>query len=252
MKRPYDVDMSQAMINTTAWLTEETNALMGYTQSDEISLVWHSDTFESQVFFDAKIQKMVSVLAAMASVEFVRQATDRHLISRRPSSGPLDQNRPKLPVFDCRVWNVPNRVEAANVFLWREKDATKNSIAMAARHYYSHKELHNKSGKEMQEMLFQKYDVNWNDYPAFFKRGVFIQRRKVLRPFTMDELMVIPEKHRPPPGTEVERTQYIELDMPPFVKVTNRVEVVFEGADPICETSGICRQMPIIAPNNEA
>jgi hypothetical protein len=34
------------------------------------------------------------------------------------------------------------------------------------------------------------------------------------------------------PDLVVERTDYVPLEMPPFAKVTNRVEVVFEGADP--------------------
>ncbi|KKL92895.1 hypothetical protein LCGC14_1880070, partial [marine sediment metagenome] len=64
--RPYDKRMSEAMIDTTKYLVEETNALIGYSQSDEISLVWYSDSIDSQIFFDGKIQKMVSVLAALA------------------------------------------------------------------------------------------------------------------------------------------------------------------------------------------
>ncbi len=49
---------------------EETNALVGYTQSDEISLILYSDKIGSQVFFDGKVQKLVSVLASMATLFF--------------------------------------------------------------------------------------------------------------------------------------------------------------------------------------
>jgi len=107
---------------------------------------------------------------------------------------------------------------------------------MAARAYYSHGELDQKSGGQMQELLFQK-GVNWNDYPAFFKRGTFVQRRKVLKPFTADELDALPEKHeaRSNPDLVVERTEIRELEMPPFSKVTNRVDVVFQGEDPVTD-----------------
>jgi tRNA(His) 5'-end guanylyltransferase len=136
-----------------------------------------------------------------------------------------------LAVFDARVWTVPNEVEAANVLLWREKDATKNSISMAARAVHSHRELEGKSSSEQQEMLFQK-GINWNDYPAFFKRGTFVRRRTVLRPLETEVLARVPEAHRPAVGTLVERSEVIELEMPPFTKVVNRAGVIFAGEEP--------------------
>ncbi len=224
MERPYDPDMSSAMTHTAQWIAEQTNARMAYTQSDEINLVWCSEEYGSQIFFDGKIHKMVSVLAAMVSMKFFEYCEDSFFLMRKIG-------RRSLPVFDCRVWNVPTRDEAANVFLWREKDATKNSISMAASQFYSHKQLHGKTGKEKQEMLFQK-GVNWNDYPDFFKRGTFIQRTKVMRRFTQEELDKIPEAHQPDPETEIERTEYKICPMPPFSKVLNRPGVILDGAEP--------------------
>lgn len=71
MARPYDERFSKAMIETTKYLVDETDARMGYTQSDEISLVWLTESPESQIFFNGRIQKMTSILAAMASVKFL-------------------------------------------------------------------------------------------------------------------------------------------------------------------------------------
>ena len=62
LDRPYDRGMSEIMSKTMAYLTQETQASIGYTQSDEISLVWYSPNAKSQIFFDGRIQKMVSVL----------------------------------------------------------------------------------------------------------------------------------------------------------------------------------------------
>lgn len=227
MDRPYDVRMSGLMVSLTKFLVQETNACMGYTQSDEITLTWFSDDIRSEIFFAGRIQKMVSVLSGMAAVKF--SALMEHLLPT--------EYRDKLPHFDVRVWNVPNKVEAANCFLWRELDATKNSIGMAASAYYSHKELMGKHSGEKQEMLFQK-GVNWNDYPPFFKRGSFIQRRKTLRKFTHDELICLPPKHEAcvNPNLQVERTDYVVVEMPPFSKVVNRVGVVFDGESPLTES----------------
>jgi tRNA(His) 5'-end guanylyltransferase len=141
-----------------------------------------------------------------------------------------------LAEFDCRVWNVPNRTEAANTILWREFDATKNSISMAARAYYSDKQCLGKNSSEKQDMLMEK-GVNWNDYPVFFKRGTYAKRVVVNRTLTPDELKDLPEHHnaRKNPDMVVTRTEIKEIYMPVFSKVVNREEVIFDGAKPILE-----------------
>lgn len=222
---PFSAPFSLLMVETTRFLVQETNALMGYTQSDEISLVWRVPSFDSQLMFDGRIQKMVSYLAGLCSAYFNLNA---------PFYLGEAFMRGKMPQFDCRVWNVPSDAEAANTLLWREKDATKNSISMAAQHHYSHNELMNKSSSEKQEMLFKK-GVNWNEYPDYFKRGTFIQKRMVKRKFTPEELEKLPEKHeaRRNPDLEVERGDIVTLAMPSFGKVANRVDVIFSGAEPV-------------------
>ncbi len=230
MAKPYDPLMSKTMVATTRALVEETNAVIGYTQSDEITLVLYSDSIDSQIWFDGKKFKTVTCLASFCSVMFYRMLL---LVFPDKATGPI-------PTFDCRAYNTPSKVEAVNAVLWREMDATKNAISSAARFYYSHSDIDGKTGSEKQEMLFQK-GVNFNDYPAFFKRGTFIQRRKSIRKFMPEELAVLPLKHnaRRNPDLMVERTDFVELDMPPFAKVTNRVEVVFDGAEPVV-ASGVC------------
>lgn len=222
MKRPYDFNMSRAMIDTTKYLVDQTDAMIGYTQSDEISLAWYSDSVDSQIFFDGKIQKMVSVIAAMASVSFLE--------NYRVMFGVLEIFA-NPPVFDARVFQLPTKIELANTFLWRERDATKNAISMAASSMYSHNDLHKKSGSDMQEMMFLA-GTNFNDYPAFFKRGTFVRRELVDVELTDEQYNDIPEAHRPTTKT-VRRHRMVEMDMPSFGTVTNRVEVIFDKEDPI-------------------
>jgi tRNA(His) 5'-end guanylyltransferase len=207
------------MDRVTTWLVDETNARIGYTQSDEISLVWHTTEFKSQIFFDGKQQKMCSILAAMCSVKF------NELIKEY-----LPDKADVAPVFDCRVWNVPNLEEATNYLIWRQADATNNSVQMAARAVYSHKACMDKGVKELQEMLHQK-GINWNDYPAKFKRGTLIRRMKVCKKFTTEELDSLPPKHNAHknPEVEFERTQTECLEIPQLTKIDNRVEVLFGG-----------------------
>ena len=219
MKRPYDKEMSEAMIYTMKNLVEETDACIGYVQSDEISLVL-SDM--KAPLFDGKIAKLNSVIASMATAYF-----NEYIHNTSYSEKPL-------AFFDCRCWNVPNRIEAVNNILWREFDATKNSISMAARSVYSDKQLLGKNSSEKQDMLMEK-GINWNDYPVFFKRGTYARRVVTTRKFTEDELNSLPEHHeaRRNPDLLITRSSIETFDMPIFTKVLNKTEVVFEGADPV-------------------
>lgn len=237
-RRPYDKRMSDLMIATTRHLVEESGALMGYTQSDEITLVWLQPHLQSEIFFAGRIQKMCSSLAAMATVYFNRHKNETFAVTLSMQSLIETLTDPPhvagaMPTFDCRVWSVPTKEEAVNCFLWRENDATKNSISMAAQSMYSHKELQGKTGPEMQEMLWQK-GKNWNDYPTFFKRGTYLQRRKTKRKFTLAELDALPPAHaaRLNPDLEVERSDVVKVEMPPLAQVVNRVDVIFSGAKP--------------------
>ena len=224
MKRPFDQKLVDIMIDVTKFLVEETNACIGYTQSDEISLVCYSANRDSAIFYDGKIAKIVSVICSMCTGKFNELAMKTGLST-------------KLAFFDCRAWQVPTLEEAVDAIRFREQDASKNSISMAARAYFSHKSLMNKSGSEMQEMLFSEKGINWNDFPSFFKRGTFIQRRTTFKTFSTEELANLPPKHdaRKNPDLKIERSEVVVLDMPQFSKVTNRVEVIFNGAEPVAQ-----------------
>ena len=222
LQRPYDQRLSDCMIQTAAYLVEETHAKIGYTQSDEISLVWFIDANESaEYMFSGRIQKMTSILASLASVKFAKLVAEK-----------IPEKVDQVPVFDCRVWQVPTKGIAAQAFLWRELDATKNSISMAAHAYFSHKSLQGLNGSEKQERLFQEKGINWNDYPAFFKRGTYVQRKTFQVELSEEERMKIPEKHRAAAGTKFTRSKVVELNMPPAKKVINYVDVIFSGNEP--------------------
>lgn len=222
LKRPYDERLSNLMIETTKHLVKETNANCGYTQSDEITLMWYVDDHKSSIYFDGRFFKMVSDLSAMASVFFNKKL-----------GGYIPEKADKWPRFDCRVFNVPTLDEAVNTFLWREKDATKNSISMAASTYYSHKQLDGKSGKDKQEMLFDK-GINWNDYWSHFKRGSYVQRKRVFSKFSSEELVNLPLKHaaRSNPDLMIERWVIDKVDLPPLMKIENKVDVIVFGENP--------------------
>lgn len=219
--RPYDPAMSRCMIETARYLVQELNARIGYTQSDEITLAWYeASTSTADYAFDGRFQKLASVLAGMASARFC-QLVAEHLPAKAA----------EVPHFDCRVWQVPTLGDAADVFVWREDDATKNSITMAASAHYGHGELHGKDSAAKHELLHAK-GVNWNDFPSFFKRGTYVQRQDREQTLTAEELARIPEAHRPPADRTFVRTRTVELELPPIRKIGNLQAVLFERAEP--------------------
>lgn len=218
MDRPYDIRMSKSMIETTKAIMQDYHSLIGYTQSDEISLVFF-DT-EHETHHGGKYQKIVSRLASKATAAFTRIAVE---------NGLSDFVARQLPEFDARAFSLPSLDDAARVLLWRELDATKNAISMAARTLYSHKKLHGKTGNDMLQMIAEK-GIVFNDYPRFFTRGTFVRRITELRELSEGELARIPEKHRP---TEpVLRHRLVELDLPPLARAENLAEVLFTETEP--------------------
>jgi len=221
MKYPIDMDLHNAMVATMKALVDETDACIGYVQSDEISLVL-SD--EKDPMFGGRPMKLASVVASLATAVFNQEIHKAY------------PDKP-LATFDCRVWAVPSRDEAANAILWREFDATKNSISMAARSVVSDAKLMGLNSSQKQDVLMEN-GINWNDYPAFFKRGTYARRVTFQRKLTADELEALPPMHnaRKDPDMLVTRSEVREIDMPVFSKVENRVGVIFNGEEPrLCQ-----------------
>lgn len=223
LDRPYDNRVQSLFDEVTKYLIDASDAVIGYTQSDEITLVlWNYAKPESQILFNGRAAKLTSVLASMATAKFNALVPEY-----------LPHKADKLAYFDCRVWNVPSEEEAVNCILWREQDATRNSIQSAAYALYSQKQLHQKDVNEMQEMIWQK-GINWNDYPARFKRGGYFRRRRVERVFTSDELAKLPAQHeaRTNPNLLITRHVIESVELPKLSSITNRVGVIFRDEAP--------------------
>jgi len=221
LEKPYDKRLSMLMIDTAKYLVKETNANCSFTQSDEITLVWYTDNRDSQQYFNGKIFKIMTDLSAMCSVYFNNRLSTY-----------IPEKVDTMPRFDARVWNVPNLDEVVNSFKYREDDAVRNSISIAAQSVYSPTELLSKSGSEKQEMLFQK-GINWNDYPSFFKRGTYIQRKIKTGKLSEKELQNLPELHnaRKDKNFTFERKIVEVLDLPQLSKIENKIDVIIYGKE---------------------
>jgi len=208
------------MVDTMVHLLKETNARLGYTQSDEISLLFYSDTFDCKIFFDGNVLKMVSTLSAIASVFFNEYLPEMKISNKRPT-------------FDCRIANYPID-EVANYFVWREQDAVRNSIQAAAQANFSHNSIQGLNCNQLQEKLWKEKGINWNDYSSAQKRGTYAKMPQVTTKFTVDELEKLPPKNNAHknPDLVFERNSIETIDLPILTKIKNRTEVILYGDVP--------------------
>jgi tRNA(His) 5'-end guanylyltransferase len=221
LEYPFDPRLQELRVRTTMSLMQDLGAIFGYCQSDEISLVlWAQNPMKQSLFSDGKFQKLVSLSASMTTAYF------NNFVSEI-----LPEKLGKIAMFDSRVWQVPSKEEAVNAILWRELDASKNSISQAARSVYSPNQIFGKNSSELQDMLFQK-GINWNDYPTWAKRGSCIARVKEKIVINEDSIQDYPEKSNLKIGDEIIRSRLKVLELPTLSKIKNIVDVVFSNAIP--------------------
>lgn len=155
---PYDVRFRDYMVDTATHLMQcGFNIVYGYTQSDEISLLFHPQ----EGSFGRKVRKLNSVLAGEASAKFSLLLGD-------------------IACFDCRISELPNIELVVDYFRWRHEDAHKNALNA---HCYWQLRGDSKSAREADaallkmsvaqknELLFG-FGINFNDLPNWQKRGI--------------------------------------------------------------------------------
>lgn len=156
--------------------------VLGYTQSDEITLVLVDyKKLDSEVWFDYEVQKLCSISASMATLtfnkffeynveKFKEEMNDLAIDVDEKYLETLNKGCLKGAMFDSRCFNIP-REEVTNCLLWRQQDATRNSIQMVGQANFSQKTLNNKNCNQIQDMLFTEKGINWNDFPTYQRRG---------------------------------------------------------------------------------
>ena len=169
---PFSQTMQTSMVNVAAYLTHNIQgAVVSYTQSDEVSVLlkdWNA--FETQQWYGGKIQKIASVSAAMASTAFY--ASYEYL------EGPIEKYVHR-PLFDSRVFNVPFD-DVVNYFVWRQKDAMRNSVNMLGQHYFSPNQLH---GKKVDDVKYMLKNVSpWEELTIAHQRGICVEKTSFISP----------------------------------------------------------------------
>jgi len=175
LTRPVDEAFHRAMVKTAIYLGETiSNARFAYTQSDEISLLIYPKYVTSQAWFDNRLIKLISASASLASLQFA-QALLHTLAPIRGWPESFVEITKASPTFDARVFVVPPH-DVPNVFIWRQRDAMKNSVSMFAQHHFERPTLHKKTSTERVAMLKEK-GIDWQKLPSWQRWGTGALRK---------------------------------------------------------------------------
>lgn len=127
-------------------------------------------SIRTDAWFGYNVQKMCSIAASMATLAFNKAFAEQ--TEKEDSGIDLSVYRRKFQtaMFDARAFTVPLD-EVCNCLIWRQQDATRNSIEAVGQANFSQRELHGKNCNKIQDMLWKERNINWNDFPTDCKRG---------------------------------------------------------------------------------
>lgn len=166
--KPFDPRVTETMEGVAEALCREiAGAKFAYQQSDEISiLLTDFESIQTSPWFGNNVQKLASVAASCATAAF------NHLL-------PFGD---ELATFDGRAFVIPDPVEVANYFVWRQKDAIRNAVSQAAHYYFTNRELHGLNVSQQISKLFLNAGVSFHsDFPARNRFGVVAYKTDVPR-----------------------------------------------------------------------
>ena len=177
-QKPYDNNLKEAFNQTIKSIFNEIHNLkFVYQQSDEVSLLLTDyEKIETEPYLNNNIQKITSITSSIFTTYFNKYI-----------------NQSVNAYFDCRCFNLPKE-EVVNYFIWRQQDATRNSISSFAQSLFSHKRLQGLNQKELQFIMLMEKGFNWNETETWKKRG--ISTYKIDRNIITDENIPIFTQNR--------------------------------------------------------
>lgn len=165
LNKPFDDSFSEAMEHTAKELAKQVQgAQLVYFGSDEITILLFKNKVKKEFtpFFEGKLQKTVSLTAAIATAEFNKAWLE--IINKTKDSDYKEILQRKLfnARFDSRAFNIEGEInEALSSIWWRMKDVSRNSVQMLGRKYFSQKQLQNISTRQLEDML-KEINHDWN------------------------------------------------------------------------------------------
>lgn len=180
LNKPFDIRFISIMKSLTKRLMEETGADFGYTQSDEITLIFIPN-HTGRHYYEGKKQKILSKLCSKCSIWF------NELVSER--IGDM-----KLAIFDLRIYQVPSIDIAEEQVLFRSIDCIRNSKQSFGHYNLGHSIMEGKSMPKVIELLDSK-GLFWDNLDNEMKYGNFFSKERVSSKFTPEEIDLLPPKH---------------------------------------------------------
>ena len=159
LEAPFDESFHEAMLQTLELLMSEGfHIIYGHTHSDEFSLLFHREAQD----FGRRLYKLQSTLAGLASASFSMEMKC-------------------LATFDCRLLQLPCAELVLDYFEWRQQVAYHN--ALHAHCYWAlrrdsvepgaaHEQLKGMNPSRLNDLLFERFQTNFNDLPSWQRRGV--------------------------------------------------------------------------------
>lgn len=184
-KRPFDPVFIDAMNRTAVYLCGNVaGCVFAYVQSDEITLIIRKNSEKSNVFFNARVCKMQSIIASLATCKF-NQIMMLNSLSKIPACASSHDilkmvrdcidNHP-LYQFDCKVWNVDTPNDAMAWVLFRNIDCVRNSKQQTVQTYISHNRLQHMNTDDQIALLKEEKSIDWNLFEDGMKYGRFIKK----------------------------------------------------------------------------
>lgn len=201
--KPFDTIMGATMIEVTKKLCEEIpGAVLGYTQSDEITIVCkYTDRIVSQAWFNGRVRKIETIAASKATKWFNKIFSEKvHDYIEKFEGTKEYKNTLRLfynkkigmAEFDARAFNIPEW-DCINNVIWRQQDATRNSVEAVGHANFSTKELHKVNCEGIKEMLLKQKNIDWEtDFTPYQKYGAFcykIQETRTIKGETVERTL---------------------------------------------------------------
>lgn len=200
LTKPFDVGLMDHMDAVMRALVEDVDgAVLGYTQSDEISVVAPARCDGNHSWFGGNVVKQVGSAAAVTSSTFAR----------------LRSNDERRATFDARVFRLEDLDEVVAYLQWRQADARRNAVSMIAQQHYSPRQLH-KVGTQQRHQLIEAAGDPVDGHPSGAVHGRVLRRRVTVESVTYihkksGEQVTVPA---------VERTRWVCETAPDFTRDT--------------------------------
>ncbi len=174
LEKPFSNKFMEVMSTVLIKLSHDVDGcVFSYSFNDEIILILRNDqSVDTEIWYENSIQKMVSAISSIATLQFNKMAAS------------LGMDIVGEPIFLSECFALPSIQETISFLSFKQQQAFHNSISLACFHELLKKynfdtvksTLTGRSPEEKLEILNDECNVNYNDYPLAFKRGIACYR----------------------------------------------------------------------------